>query len=342
MRFVDTARISVKAGDGGDGRVSFRREKYVPRGGPDGGDGGNGGSVLIVADPNLSTLLDLVSKAELRAGDGQPGKFRNQHGANGQDLIIRVPPGTVVMDEDTGLALLDLPEPGPPVIVARGGKGGRGNVWFKSSVNQAPMQCEEGQPGQLRHLRLELKTVADVGLLGQPNAGKSTLLSRMSAAHPKIAPYPFTTLQPTVGIVDTDAYERFTAADLPGLIKGAHEGKGLGDEFLRHIERTRILVHVVDAAPPDGSDPVENYRAIRQEIRLHSAELAAKPEIVAANKMDLDGAEQGCRRLGEGLACEVVPISALTGQGVPRLCSRILEMLQELRRQPDQKPAPTL
>jgi len=342
MRFVDTARISVKAGDGGDGRVSFRREKYVPRGGPDGGDGGNGGSVLIAADPNLSTLLDLVSKAELRAGDGQPGKFRNQHGANGQNLIIRVPRGTVVIDEGTGLALLDLPEPGPPVIVARGGKGGRGNIWFKSSVNQAPMQCEEGQPGQLRHLRLELKTVADVGLLGQPNAGKSTLLSRMSAAHPKIAPYPFTTLQPTVGIVDTDAYERFTAADLPGLIKGAHEGKGLGDEFLRHIERTRILVHVVDAAPPDGSDPVENYRAIRQEIRLHSAELAGKPEIVAANKMDLDGAEQGCRRLGEGLACEVVPICALTGQGVPELTKRVLAMLTELRSRPVEKVEPEL
>jgi GTP-binding protein len=342
MRFVDEATIYVKAGDGGDGVASFRREKYVPRGGPDGGDGGDGGDVLVIADPNLSTLLDLVSKAEIRAEDGKPGRSRKQHGPNGKDITIRVPIGTVVFDKDTGLKLLDLAEVGEAVVLAKAGKGGRGNVWFKSSVNRAPTEHEKGRPGQSRRLRLELKIVADVGLIGQPNAGKSTLLSRISAAHPKVAAYPFTTLQPALGIVNTDDYRRFTVADLPGLIKGAHEGKGLGDEFLRHIERTRMLVHLIDAAPADGSDPLDNYRAIREEIRLHSAELAAKPEIVAANKMDLEGAAEGFERLRKGLDKEVVRISALTGQGLPELRRRILEMLEELWRQPATKPKPEL
>jgi GTP-binding protein len=342
MHFVDEARIYVKAGDGGDGCVSFRREKYVPRGGPDGGDGGDGGDVLIAADPNFSTLLDLASKTESRAGNGEPGRSRKQHGANGQDVLIRVPLGTVIYDEDTGLRLLDLVEVGQPVTLAKGGKGGRGNTCFKSAVNQAPTQYESGRPGQARRLRLELKIVADVGLIGQPNAGKSTLLSRISAARPKIAPYPFTTLQPMVGIVETDDYRRFTVADLPGLIRGAHEGKGLGDEFLRHIERTRMLVHMVDAAPLDGSDPLENYRAIREEIRLHSAALADKPERVAANKMDLEAAEAGLQRLRQGLDRDVLPISALTGRGLPELRGRILDMLEELRREPVSKPAPEL
>jgi len=342
MRFVDEATIHAKAGDGGDGCVSFRREKYVPRGGPDGGDGGNGGDVLITADPNFSTLLDLVSKTEIRAGHGEPGRSRKQHGANGRNVLIRVPLGTVVHDEDTGLRLLDLTELGEPVALAKGGKGGRGNTCFKSAINQAPTQYERGQPGQARRIRLELKIVADVGLIGQPNAGKSTLLSRISAARPKVAPYPFTTLQPMVGIVETDDYRRFTVADLPGLIRGAHEGKGLGDEFLRHIERTRILVHVVDAAPLDGSDPLDNYHAIREEVRLHSAALADRPEIVAANKMDLEAAEAGLQRLRGGLDRDVLPISALTGSGLPELRARILQMLEDLWRRPVEKPAPQL
>jgi GTP-binding protein len=342
MRFVDEATFHIKAGDGGDGCASFRREKYVPRGGPDGGDGGDGGDVLIAADPNLSTLLELVSKAEVCAAAGEPGRSRNQHGANGADVLIRVPVGTVVFDEDSGLRLLDLVEAGPPIVLARGGKGGRGNTCFKSSINQAPTQFEEGCPGQARRIRLELKIVADVGLIGQPNAGKSTLLSRISAAHPKIAPYPFTTLQPMVGIVEAEAYERFTVADLPGLIRGAHEGKGLGDEFLRHIERTRMLVHLVDVAPADSSDPLSNYQAIREEIRLHSPELAAKPEIVVANKMDLDGGDKGLERLQQELGREVLPISALTGQGLSQLRSRIFELLKELRRLPPEKPVPEL
>ncbi len=338
MRFVDEATIYVKAGDGGDGCVSFRREKYVPRGGPSGGDGGDGGDVIITGDPNMSTLLDLVSRAEFRAGNGKPGKSKNQHGANGKDVVIRLPLGTVVIDDDTGLTLADLTEAGRSLVVTRGGKGGRGNARFASAQNRAPTQYEEGRPGQERHLSVELKLVADVGLIGQPNAGKSTLLSRISAAHPKIAAYPFTTLDPMVGIVDTDAYQRFTVADLPGLIRGAHEGKGLGDEFLRHIERTRILVHLVDAAPADGSDPPANYRVIRNELELYSARLAAKPELVVANKMDLQDAERGLERLREELARDVIPISGLTGQGVRKLLARILHTLEELKTRPEQEP----
>ena len=342
MRFVDEATIQIKAGDGGDGCVSFRREKYVPRGGPDGGDGGKGGDVVIAADSNLSTLLDLVSRAEFRAEDGQPGRSKNQTGANGNDVVIRVPVGTVVTDQDTGIVLVDLKEPGRSVVLAPGGRGGRGNARFATATHQVPTEHEEGRPGRQRRLQLELKLVADVGLIGQPNAGKSTLLSRVSAAHPKIAAYPLSTLQPSVGIVEAGPYTRFTVADLPGLIRGAHEGKGLGDEFLRHIERTRILVHMVDVTPLDGSDPVANYRAIRDELRLHSPKLAGKPEIVAANKMDLHGAEEGLTKLQEGLEVEIFPISAVTGRGLPALMARILEMLEEIKAATETAPAPEL
>jgi GTP-binding protein len=331
VRFVDEARIYVKGGDGGDGCVSFRREKYVPRGGPNGGDGGDGGDVTIVTDPNLSTLTDLVSRSEFRAGNGAPGRSKNQHGANGDDLIIRVPVGTVITDEDTGVVLADLAEAGRSITVAPGGGGGRGNAYFATAVNQAPRQFEEGTPGRERRLRMELKLVADVGLIGRPNAGKSTLISRISAAHPKIADYPFTTLQPVVGIVEADADHRFTVADLPGLIEGAHEGRGLGDEFLRHVERTRLLVHLVDALPVDGTDPLENYRTVRNELALYSADLAAKPEIVVATKVDLLGAEEGARHLREGLDRQIIEISAMTGQGLRRLVGLMLEKLEEMR-----------
>jgi GTP-binding protein len=329
VRFVDEASIYVKGGDGGNGCVSFRREKYVPKGGPDGGDGGRGGSVHMEADPNLSTLLDLVSRAEFRAEDGRPGTSKNRHGANGADIVIRVPVGTVVFDERTGLQIADLAEPGRRVRLARGGRGGQGNTRFKSAVNQVPYEFEEGRRGRERHLRLELKLVADVGLVGLPNAGKSTLVSRISAAHPKVASYPFTTLQPAVGIVDTGDFTRFTVADLPGLIEGAHEGKGLGDEFLRHVDRTRVLIHLVDACPPDGSDPVANYRAIRSELAMHSERLAGKPELVVATKMDLHGAEDGLKRLRQELGDEVTGISAATGLGVRDLIARTLRALGE-------------
>ncbi len=327
MRFVDEASIYVKAGDGGDGCVSFRREKYVPRGGPDGGDGGDGGDVIIRASDGLNTLLDLVSKAEFRAGDGENGRNKKQHGANGDDITIDVPVGTIVIDQDSGLTLMDLKQAGQSATIAKGGHGGRGNSRFATSTNQAPVEFEEGTAGRERNLRLELKLVADVGLIGKPNAGKSTLLSRISAAHPKVASYPFTTLQPAVGIVDFDYDTRFTVADLPGLISGAHEGKGLGDEFLRHIERTRILVHLVDLAPMDGSDPVDNYREIRSELALYSQALAEKPEIVAASKADLHGTEEAVKRLRDELEREVFAISGVTGLGVRDLLAQVVESL---------------
>jgi len=342
MHFVDEAEIHVKAGDGGNGCVSFRREKFVPKGGPDGGDGGRGGDVVIETDENLGTLLDLVSKSHYYAGNGRPGEGRNRTGANGSDALIKVPVGTIVRDSDTGLALKDMTEHAQRVVVARHGRGGRGNATFATSVNQTPTTAQEGRLGEERNLKLELKLIADVGLIGQPNAGKSTLLSRISAAHPRIASYPFTTLEPQLGIVDTDDYRRFTVADLPGLIEGAHDGKGLGGEFLRHIERTRMLVHLVDAAPTDGSDPLESYHAIREELRLYSETLAEKPEVVLANKMDLTGAEEGMARLSEGLEVEVLPISAVTGKGLKELLGRILQVLEELKSQPEDQAPPEL
>lgn len=329
MQFVDEAKIYIKAGDGGDGAVSFRREKYVPRGGPDGGDGGDGGSVLMVADEGLSTLLDLVAKQEWHAEDGRNGSSKNKDGANGDDVIIKVPLGTVVIDEDTGLTLKDFTEPDKPVVLAEGGKGGRGNARFATSTNQAPREYEEGTEGEERSLKLVLKLVADVGLVGKPNAGKSTLLSRISAAHPKVAAYPFTTLQPHLGIVDAGTYQRFAVADLPGLIRGAHDGKGLGEEFLRHTERTRVLIHVVDAAPLDGSDPLQAYRDVRNELESYSGDMAEKPEIVAASKMDLDGAEEGLERLRTGIQSDIVPISSTSGRGLKQLLNRTLELLEE-------------
>ena len=338
MHFVDEAQIYVKAGDGGAGCVSFRREKFVPKGGPDGGDGGDGGDVVIVADANLGTLLDLVSKRQYRARDGRPGGSRDKTGASAQDVVIKVPVGTIVKDRDTGLTLKDFKERGQRIVVARQGRGGRGNARFATSVNQTPIEFEEGHPGEERNLDLELKLIADVGLIGKPNAGKSTLLSRISAAHPRIASYPFTTLQPHLGIVDTESYQRFTVADLPGLIEGAHGGRGLGDEFLRHIERTRMVVHMVDAAPVDGSDPVETYHAIREELRLYSDKLAEKHEMVAANKMDLAGAQEGFERLRGALEVEVLPISAVTGEGVRKLMGRVLEVLDEIKSQPAEEP----
>lgn len=330
MRFVDEATIYVKAGDGGDGCVSFRREKYVPRGGPDGGDGGDGGDVVLQTDENLNTLLEQVSRSQYRAGSGMNGRGRNQRGPNGNDVLVRVPVGTIVIDDDTEIVLADLKQAGQAVVVASGGKGGRGNARFAHALNQAPREFEQGESGQERNLRLELKLIADVGLIGKPNAGKSTLLSRVSAAHPKIASYPFTTLQPAVGIVETSSYQRFTMADLPGLIEGAHDGKGLGDEFLRHIERTRLLVHVIDLCPMDNTDPAVNYRTIRSELALHSARLADKPEIIVGSKMDLYSAEDTLILLEEELGREVLPLSAVTGQGLKTLMDRILTELAAL------------
>ncbi len=327
--FVDHAEIHVIGGKGGDGCVSFRREKFVPRGGPDGGDGGDGGSVILEVDPKLSTLLDLTQRQQFVAKNGKPGRGKNCRGANGADLVLRVPPGTIVKDARTGLIIRDMTTPGLRLVVAKGGKGGKGNKRFATAENQTPREAEPGEPGEERRLELELKLIADVGLVGLPNAGKSTLLSRVSAAHPKIASYPFTTLTPQLGIVDAGDYRRFVMADLPGLIEGAHEGLGLGDEFLRHIERTRILAHLVDIAPLAGPSPAEAYRVIRKELETYSQDLARKPEIIVANKIDLCDASEEIERLRAETGREVVPISAATGRGIAALLNRLLEMLSD-------------
>jgi GTP-binding protein len=318
--FIDEAKIWIKAGDGGNGCVSFRREKYVPKGGPDGGDGGKGGDVYFQAVDTLDTLLDFAGKHHWRAGNGQPGSGNNRHGTNGEDLVIKVPLGTLVYDDGLDLLLKDLSEANIKVRVCLGGCGGKGNKAFATSVNQAPRHAEPGKKGQERNIRLELKLIADVGLVGLPNAGKSTLISRCSAARPKIADYPFTTLEPVLGIIELSDFRRFVMADIPGLIEGAHKGAGLGFNFLRHIERTRIIVHIIDIMPVDGSDPVDNYRGIRTELERYSRALAAKPEIIAANKTDLDPGGQNMESLRKKFNNEIYPISAVTGAGVRSLC----------------------
>ncbi|GBD36029.1 GTPase Obg [bacterium HR36] len=327
--FVDRVEIYVKGGDGGRGIVSFRREKYVPRGGPDGGDGGKGGDVIIRAVPGTDSLAAVAHQKHWRAEAGKPGGPNNRHGANGQDLIIPVPPGTLVRDRNRGYILRDLVNPGDEVIVARGGRGGRGNRAFATPTQQAPRFAEPGEPGEERWLILELKLIADVGLIGLPNAGKSTLLSRLSRAKPEIADYPFTTKYPNLGLVVVGEDRSFVMADVPGLIEGAHAGHGLGHEFLRHVERTRVLVHLVEPFPADGSDPTQNYHVIRRELQLHNPELLHRPEIIVLTKADLPDAEQVRRRLAEDLRQEVLAISAVTGQGLAQLIQRILAALEQ-------------
>jgi GTPase len=326
--FVDEAEIRVEAGKGGDGRVSFRREKYIAHGGPDGGDGGDGGSVILVAEEGVDSLAPLTHRTQWRAESGQPGASANCHGRSSDDLVIPVPPGTMVFDAKHELLLRDLPAAGERVVVARGGKGGKGNVRFKSATNRAPRQFTPGEPGEARTLRLELKVIADVGLVGKPNAGKSTLLSRLSRARPEIAPYPFTTKRPNLGRVQIDFDRSFIMADVPGLIEGAHEGVGLGHEFLRHIERAGILVHLVEPMPTDATDPLANYRAIRTELEMYSAELGRRPEIVVVTKADLPGAVDVQQRLAETTGRDVILISAVTGQGLNELVGRLALTLQ--------------
>ncbi|MEW6183613.1 MAG: GTPase ObgE [Bacillota bacterium] len=329
--FYDYLKISVKAGDGGNGCVAFRREKYVPYGGPSGGDGGRGGHVILQAAAELRTLVDFRSKRHLRAERGGHGEGKQMHGKNGADLVLRVPVGTVVRDASSGELLVDLTGGGQEAVVARGGRGGRGNARFATPTEKAPRFAEKGEPGEERLLELELKLLADVGLIGFPNAGKSTILSRVSAARPKIADYPFTTMEPYLGVVRPAEGESFVLADLPGLIEGAHSGAGLGHQFLRHIERTRLLVHVVDAAGTDGRDPVENVAAINREIELYSPELSLRPQVVAANKMDLPEGRANLDRLRAALRNrEIYPVSAVTGEGLDRLMSRVAAHLREL------------
>ena len=314
--FVDRAAISVKAGDGGNGACSFRREKYIPKGGPDGGDGGDGGDVILIASANEQNLSPFVYQTRFQAKNGPHGEGSDCHGRNAPPVVVKVPVGTIVTDADTGVLVADLDEEGKSIIAAKGGLGGRGNARFASSVNRVPRRSEPGRPGEERRLQLELKTIADAGLVGFPNAGKSTLLGAVSAAKPKVAPYPFTTLHPVVGIVEYPDYHRLSVADLPGLLEGAHRNVGLGHSFLKHIERTKLLVFVLDMGGVDGRDPVSDLKILRDELERYMPGLSTRPAIIAANKMDLEGAGENLKKLREALASdptEIITLSAGTG-----------------------------
>jgi GTP-binding protein len=337
--FVDRVTIFVRGGDGGNGCLSFRHEKYAPRGGPNGGDGGHGGSVILRASDSHTNLAHLSHQRHWKADRGEHGQGSNCFGRSGEDLVIEVPPGTIVRDRERGNVLRDLKASGDSVIVAQGGRGGHGNTHFKSSTNRAPRQHEKGFPGEERWLVLELKVIADVGLIGLPNAGKSTLLSRISRAHPEIADYPFTTKYPNLGSVMVDSENAFVVADIPGLIEGAHEGHGLGHEFLRHVERTGLLVHLIEAVPTDASDPVRNYRTIRRELEQYSPALADRPELLVVTKMDLTDAPEARDRIAQELGREVLAISAVTGAGIPRLLHAIRDGLNEPANPADEEAA---
>jgi len=327
--FYDRAKIQVQAGNGGDGAATFRREKFVPYGGPNGGDGGRGGSVYLIADPALRTLIEFQAHRHLRAGHGGRGGKQQRHGAAGEDLRLRVPAGTVVRDAESGELLADLVAPSQEALVARGGRGGLGNVHFTTPTRQAPKFAEKGEPGEGRWLLLELKLIADVGIIGYPNVGKSTLLAATTRARPKIADYPFTTLAPNLGVAVVDD-ESFVLADIPGLIEGAHTGAGLGHEFLRHIERTRLLVHLLDGT---SADPVGDFHTVNEELALHNPTLAARPQIVAVNKLDLPAAQEAWPALRQRLAAlgyPVLGLSAATGQGVRELLGAVARRLREL------------
>lgn len=332
--FVDQAVIQVRAGNGGAGAVTFRREKYVPKGGPDGGNGGDGGSVVIVADPNVNTLYDFKGQHHWKAQHGENGMSSQRSGLKGQDCVIRMPAGTLIYDENTRELLHDL-KPGEQITIAKGGKGGFGNEHFKRSTNQTPRRAEPGEEGQARLLRLELKLIADVGLVGLPNAGKSTLLAALTRATPKIGDYPFTTLSPQLGIAELDATRRIVIADIPGLIEGAAQGAGLGHDFLRHVERTRVLVHLLDVQPADESEPADNYRKIRKEIAEYSAVLAEKSEVIALNKMDLIPGEKDRqakvkelrKKLKLGAKEEVLAISGASREGMRDLLEQLWNLL---------------
>ncbi|OCT14944.1 GTPase ObgE [Paenibacillus pectinilyticus] len=338
--FVDKAKIFVKGGDGGDGLVAFRREKYVPEGGPAGGDGGNGGDVVFRVDEGLRTLMDFRYQKHFKAERGEKGRNKSMHGANSEHMIVRIPPGTTIIDDDTQEVIADLTRHGQEVVVAKGGRGGRGNCRFATARVTAPEIAENGEEGVERWVILEMKVMADVGLVGFPSVGKSTLLSVVSAAKPKIAAYHFTTLTPNLGVVDVGDGRSFVMADLPGLIEGAHEGVGLGHEFLRHVERTRVIVHVVDMSAADGRDPYEDFVKINEEIKLYNAKLEQRPQIVVANKMDMPESEDNLALFKEQLAADgkeldVYPISALTRGGVQELLYKISDIVESIPNAPE-------
>ncbi|MFC7440846.1 GTPase ObgE [Laceyella putida] len=338
--FVDKVKVYVKGGDGGNGMVAFRREKYVPLGGPAGGDGGKGGDVVFVVEEGLRTLMDFRFQRHFKAKRGENGRSKSQHGAGADDLIVKVPPGTVVRDAETGALIADLTEHGQRAVVARGGKGGRGNIRFATPVNPAPEIAENGDLGEERWVELELKLLADIGLVGYPSVGKSTLLSVVSAAKPKIAAYHFTTLTPNLGVVRIDDGRSFVMADLPGLIEGAHQGVGLGHQFLRHVERTKVIVHVIDMAGSEGRDPYEDYVQINEELKLYRQDLEHRPQIIAANKMDLPEAEEQLERFKEQLGPDipVYPISAATRQGLKELLYAAADLLDKVEREAPPEP----
>ena len=330
--FHDYAKIYVKGGDGGNGVVAFRREKYVPMGGPAGGDGGGGGSIIIIGDPGLRTLTDFKYKRHYKAERGQHGQGKGMHGAKSNDLILKVPLGTVIRDASDNSIIADIIDTSQRVIAAKGGRGGKGNIRFANAFNKAPQIAENGEPGVERWLILELKLLADIGLIGMPNAGKSTLISKATAARPKIANYPFTTLDPNLGVVELTDGESFVIADLPGLVKGAASGVGLGHRFLRHVERTRVLVHVLDMSPRVEGDVYDDYLSINEEIALYSDNLRDRVQIIAANKMDMPGADEELKKFKENIKeeREIYPLSAITGEGLEPLLWRMQQLLQEL------------
>lgn len=328
--FIDHAKVYIKGGDGGNGCVAFRREKYVPMGGPYGGDGGRGGNVIFVAEEGLTTLMDFRYRKHFKAERGTHGLGKNQHGAWGEDLVVKVPIGTIIRDDDTGDIMADLTASGQEAIIAKGGRGGKGNSHFANHTNKAPSMAEKGEIGQERWISMELKLLADVGLVGFPNAGKSTLISQVSAARPKIADYPFTTLIPNLGVVSTREHASFVIADIPGLIEGAHEGVGLGHDFLRHIERTKVLLFILDAAQVDGRDVQEDFRILQEELALFNPELAKRPYLVVANKMDIPGAEERYQALQVLYREQVWAVSAVSGQGVKELMDKTYSILQSI------------
>ena len=338
--FIDRARIFVQSGKGGDGMSSFRHEKFVPKGGPNGGDGGQGGNVVLVADRNVNTLVDFRFRRLFKAKPGGKGEGSNKYGRNAEDLLITVPLGTIVKDEESGQVMADLSRDGQQAIVAKGGRGGRGNWHFRTSANRTPTFAERGEPGEERWLRLELKVLADIGLLGYPSVGKSSILRKVSAAQPEVAAYHFTTLNPILGVVDLPDHRSFVMADIPGLIDGASEGVGLGHDFLRHIERTKILIHVLDVSGMEGRDPIDDYEKINAELAKYSEKLSRKLQIVAANKIDLlTDDSDNLERLMDYMAAkgiEVYPICAMNGDGMDRLLERVWTLLEEYVEEADE------
>jgi len=331
--FIDVANIYVKAGNGGNGAVSFRREKYIPAGGPDGGEGGCGGDVILEVDENIRTLMDFRYKRKYIAESGQNGSSQNRTGKDGENLIIKVPAGTIIKNTDTGDVIADLTKPGQTFIVARGGRGGKGNQHFATPTRQVPNFAKSGEIGEERNITLELKLLADVGLIGYPNVGKSTILSMVSAARPKIANYHFTTIEPNLGVVSVGEGSSFTMADIPGLIEGAHEGVGLGHEFLKHIERTKLLVHVIDIAGSEGRDPIKDFYDINRELERFNSALSKKPQIIAANKTDIPGYEENLEKLTEEMKdknIRVFPVSAAANKGLRELILHVWEMLNKI------------